>query len=117
MDRRKFRPDRLYKIIRAIVIVIGACIFIMGAYSLYYFTGGPGSYEKTLEKATKMCNTQIGHGRLYEKDITPNCVGRELGNRNYEVVTSYKIIALGALIPIMFFIGERLFNYVYPKKE
>lgn len=106
---RKFRGDRLYKLIKTIAHIASAGLFLVGGLRIYAYEWGPSSFANYMKMADDIC------GKL--KDINPGCGADFIIWHQGELGLSYKLFGLGILIPFLFIIGEKIYNYVYPKKE
>jgi hypothetical protein len=104
MIKRKFRSDRLFKILEITVGVITLLAFMSSFY--FYRLTTRGYFWKPQEN----CLQVIG-------DTVLVACGPDIASLNKWTSYYYQSVYFGLLLPTTFFIGQFIFNYIFPKKS
>lgn len=103
---RKFNSWRLYKLVRASVIIISVLSLVIATYNFHLVNS-----NITLNSYIKACNDTY-----YTKEFTrADCMGIGYTEINKEESNSNKFFAIGILLPLFFFVGRLTYKYVFPK--
>lgn len=103
MEKRKFNANRLYKLIKLLVIGIAILSGILG---LITFNGIQTNY--TDNKISKYCST-------YDKKFIEECKFSYYSTKWEFEGNIMKEFGLAFVLPLLFFGGVGLYRYLFPK--
>jgi len=108
-EKRAFSISHLYNLTKTTVIVISILIGLWGALQIHRVFNTDYSLEslKSLQESCKKINPEI------ESD----CTLTFLGDRHNLEEAGYRNIGIAFLLPISFYIGRRIYKYLFPKKD
>jgi len=103
--KRQFRGNRLYKLVKIIVLIITIFCLTLGIYA---FSGRSKIMMMYLDR-----HYDCIHNGGFSADICMDYL-KQMGNYDSWM---WGYLAIGALSPIVFFGGGILINYLFPKKD
>jgi hypothetical protein len=105
---RKFSSERLYKLVRAIVIITSILSLLFAIYNFHLVNS-----NITLNAYEKACNNTY-----FTKDFNrADCMGIGYTEINREEADLNKLLVIGIFLPIIFFGGRLAYKYVFPKTK
>lgn len=117
MNKRKFKPENVYKLIRILVI-----IFTIGALTLAYLNNK--SYHYYLDESNKEYAPCYQKYPNYIKDQSEsdkwiNCVDNSFAHLDSQLASTslnyfYQSLIVGIIVPVIFLGGTWLFKYLFP---
>ncbi|MBI3485453.1 hypothetical protein HY025_00750 [Candidatus Daviesbacteria bacterium] len=107
---RKFDPKKLYKLSKAIVIVITFIAWILTAMLSEDALG----HKYSINKLKKCKEEEIYKNNV---DLYFDCIGREIIVDNQIQKDFLTYLSIGIFLPVVFFGGFRLYKYLFPIKK
>lgn len=105
MEKRHFRSDRLYKLLKLIVIAVSFLSLVSGIYmALNYNTTSKYMTDMSQECLKNQPTALATCGVFYES----------LNNYNSSMFSSFLV---AVLLPLCFFGGVFVFNLLFPKRN
>jgi len=108
---RKFRRDRLYKIVRGAVVFITVISLLLGVLQALNIDNN----SKMLLDESETC-TEIYSGDEM-LDARMDCRIRYYDRIDTYNYATYRLLAIGILLPALFFGSGKLINYLFPKER
>ena len=103
MNKRKFSPIRLYKLIKWIVIIVSTISLILAVVSYMDVEN-----NRTLHKWERVCQKE-------SEDSDCMLIGLSEVNDIREAM--YKEFMIGIFLPTLFFGGGGLYRWLFPKEK
>ena len=104
---REFRGDRLYRILKWVVIVVSVISLAVAIFGLINYDETSATFSEEIGKCFNIDD------KIYQADCTRIWNGYLDGA--YNQIHWSLIIAIG--LPILFFGGTIIYNYLLPKKK
>lgn len=103
MRNREFRGDRLFKIVRLLVNIVAGFTLLFGVFGLFRLESLNLYFLNGFDKCTKEGGTMQTCG-FYLDAMSDN------------EKRTYLFLKIGIGLPILFYGGTAIYNYLFPKK-
>lgn len=107
--KRRFSGERLYRLLKWIVIGITVVAWVLAIYSYSEVMTG-----KALRDWEKTCGK---YGGTYGETYYDYCMGAGFQQISDLTNAMYKEFAIGIFLPLVFFGGVGLYRYIFPTQR
>lgn len=110
MSKRKFDGNRAYKLAKTLVVGTTAIAGMYGLYALYMIES-----DSILNKWISYCKLHPDTKEL--ASTVYSCMSTGLNQVGEISNLMYKSLTLAIVLPVIFFGGTALYNYLFPKNK
>lgn len=111
INMRKFNSQKMYKLVRGIVLVLAGLAFAASLFRFYNINYGIyNNIDKSCSWADSFSDKE------YALTAKNNCVKEKLTFRSQNEEEAWNFFAFSILVPLIFFAVNKAYNYTFTKK-